>query len=695
MSSFETVYPPTPQNVPESVTRVSPAFKKVVSGVLGSIVLFFIVYILLFALSIVLIIACVYGGIALIVAAPKLLVILIGLGLIGVGVMVFIFLIKFLFAVSRVDHSNSIEITEEEQPRLFGFIRQLTQEVQTPFPKKIVVSPDVNAAVFYNSSFWSMFLPVKKNLQIGLGLVNSLNVSEFKAVMAHEFGHFSQRSMKLGSFVYNVNRIIHNMLFENTSYSSFLQGWASIDGVFALFAQITAKIAQCIQWILRQMYGVINKSYMRLSREMEFHADAVAASVSGSRSLVTALRRIELANTGYNIALQKCDELFHQKKISDNIYANHSTILKHMATEFKLPLEHGIPVVNDQFLEENRKSRVNFKDQWASHPSTEDREQHLNSLAVPAIVMIESAWVLFDNPEELQSRLTQKVYENAPRDKDTITIGNNEFEENLRKDVYGLTFPDAYNGYYDNRLIAVNETPVLSSATENGEMTFDRMFTAENAALPKKITAIENDLLLLKAIHEKNILAKTFDFDGVKYQSKEAPAVIAVLEGEKQKHQDALERMDRKAMHFFFTKARNKSQEEGAELEKLYTQYFADRRKSDELLTHINNMMEVFQSLVPDYVNEMIGRLKGTHEQRFREDLAYWTERGVFKHYAVQQEIDDFIKSNFTYMPGTSSFHSDTIALRTVCENAWKAVNAYIFVEFKTILEKQLEFVKN
>jgi len=33
---------------------------------------------------------------------------------------------------------------------------------------------------FYNSSFWSMFLPVRKNLEIGLGLVNSINISEFK-----------------------------------------------------------------------------------------------------------------------------------------------------------------------------------------------------------------------------------------------------------------------------------------------------------------------------------------------------------------------------------------------------------------------------------------------------------------------------------------------------------------------------------
>ena len=59
--------------------------------------------------------------------------------------------------------------------------------------------------------------------------------------MAHEFGHFSQRSMKLGSFVYNVNKIIHNMLFENTGYAGALGSWARVDGIFAFFAQIHGK----------------------------------------------------------------------------------------------------------------------------------------------------------------------------------------------------------------------------------------------------------------------------------------------------------------------------------------------------------------------------------------------------------------------------------------------------------------------
>ena len=145
MSENNFFYPATPANVPDSVTRVSTAFKKEVSGVMGSIILFFIVYLLMFILSIGLIVACVYGGIALIIAIPRLITIFAGAGLIGLGIMVFIFLVKFIFAVSRYDNSNSVEITKEDQPRLYEFISQLTKDVRTPFPKKIYLSPDVNA----------------------------------------------------------------------------------------------------------------------------------------------------------------------------------------------------------------------------------------------------------------------------------------------------------------------------------------------------------------------------------------------------------------------------------------------------------------------------------------------------------------------------------------------------------------------
>ena len=144
-------------------------------------------------------------------------------------------------------------------------------------------------------------------------MVNSLNLSEFKAVMAHEFGHFSQKSMKLGSFTYNVNRVIYNMLYENTGYEKFLSSVGRISWILSLFMVITVNIAKLIQRILRGMYAFINKNYLSLSRQMEFNADRIAAGVAGSNNLVSALNRIEIAQGCYNLALEKANDLLKEK----------------------------------------------------------------------------------------------------------------------------------------------------------------------------------------------------------------------------------------------------------------------------------------------------------------------------------------------------------------------------------------------
>ncbi|CAN5617220.1 hypothetical protein BH10BAC2_BH10BAC2_06570 [soil metagenome] len=83
----------------------------------------------------------------------KFITLIAGLGIVAVGVSVIFFLVQFVFAVSKNENPNRIEITEQEQPQLFSFIRRLSAETKTPFPKKIFISPDVNACVFYNSSF--------------------------------------------------------------------------------------------------------------------------------------------------------------------------------------------------------------------------------------------------------------------------------------------------------------------------------------------------------------------------------------------------------------------------------------------------------------------------------------------------------------------------------------------------------------
>src|SRR3954462_6240231 len=159
------IYPASPSHIDSEKLVPSLDFKKQVTKVIFSIVMFFIVYILLLVAAIGIAIGLFYLGIAIIIAIPRMITLVLGVGLMGVGVSVIFFLIKFIFAVSKVDRGSMIEIKEKDQPQLFAFIRKLTEESKTPFPKKIFISDAVNASVSYNSSFWSMFLPVKINLE--------------------------------------------------------------------------------------------------------------------------------------------------------------------------------------------------------------------------------------------------------------------------------------------------------------------------------------------------------------------------------------------------------------------------------------------------------------------------------------------------------------------------------------------------
>ena len=99
----------------QQTIEVSESFKKQGGKVVSSIILFFIVYLLLVAASVALAIACFYMGIAIIVALPRLITIILGLGLIAVGGSVIFFLVKFIFAVSKMK-TGRVEIKEADQP---------------------------------------------------------------------------------------------------------------------------------------------------------------------------------------------------------------------------------------------------------------------------------------------------------------------------------------------------------------------------------------------------------------------------------------------------------------------------------------------------------------------------------------------------------------------------------------------------
>ncbi|ULQ56499.1 M48 family metallopeptidase [Flavihumibacter rivuli] len=676
------------------IVEPSAAFRKEAIKVVGLIALFIIVYLLLVVTAFAFAAACVYGGVLMIVTVPKFLVIMIGLGVIGLGVMVFFFLVKFLFNVSRQDVSGYMEIKETDQPALFAFIREISKATNARFPKHVYLAPDVNASVFYDSGFWSMFLPVRKNLVVGLGLVNGLNRGEFSAVLAHELGHFSQRSMKLGSFVYQVNRIIFNMLYDNTGYGAFLDKWAAVSGYFAFFATITVKIVNGIQWVLRKLYGLVNKGYMGLSREMEFHADAVAAAVSGANNLESALLRLEMADSGYQSVLDTCNDWFRKNEVSQNFYPGQRLVMKELARKYQLPINNGLPLITHEVASGESATRVNFKDQWASHPPTAERIAHLHSLKMDAAIDDRSAWTIFTDELGLQRSMTAFVYSQASTgEAEQELITEKDFEGKYNALIQYYAFPEVFNGCYDGRPMSEMDLDKQMSVADE-EVSVDvvkALCTNEQASILKKISGAEQDIETLQAIADGRVETSSFDFEGQRMGKGDIGKLIERLKLEAEAWRSRLQDFDERMFRNSYWLAARRG--EAGKLKDQYEQYFIWRNRANEFYNHSNAMFEKLnpvyagESLTLEHADALVSGLKTKDEPDFRQMLELFSKEGVFEEsQELKSKIDRYLEASYAYFNGKEFFSNELDDILAIGRECWSALQSYIFRIYKDLL---------
>ena len=207
------------------------------------------------------------------------------------GVVIALFMLRPIFARwPRLDRGQPI--SHLDHPLLFRFIGQLCQQMGAPIPSRIDVNVDIGASAGFREGFRSMFGNDIK-LTLGLPLAASMTCREFGALVAHELGHFTQRSaMRMDCIVRSVNRWLIRAVYEPDTLDDWLDE-AGEDNAFTLFLYLVVRLAtgftRGILWLLL-MLGHAISSYM--SRQMEFHADACAIAVGGSDGFVAMLRRL-------------------------------------------------------------------------------------------------------------------------------------------------------------------------------------------------------------------------------------------------------------------------------------------------------------------------------------------------------------------------------------------------------------------
>ena len=565
----------------KQIIKPSAQFKSRLNKTKSSIVFFIGIYILLLIFGLVLSITGMYAGWYVIVKFPGLLTFLAGLGIIAMGLIVFFFLIKFIFKSHKTSTEGLIEIHRKNHPGLFSMFDELTRKTGTPLPYKVYLSPDVNAGVFYESSFWSMFFPVQKNLYIGMGLINTLSQQELKAVLAHEFGHFSQKSTQTGSYVYNVNQIIYNMLYDNEKFEALTVNWARQLSYFGIFIVMAIYIITGIQWILRKLYALINKNYLALSREMEFHADEIAAHFTGAEALKNALLRMHLAEYALNNAI---DYHVENNYKSRNIYPAQSFIMNFLAQNDQMKIINGFPQVQLQDLTKYNKSKLIIKDQWASHPELDERIAHLDKTGIKSQPdKYQPANELLSEPHKLQEKFTGLIFTEF---EDAEEIDLETFIKQYSEDFNTKRFPAIYNGYYDDKNPSQFEIEKPVEVYEKLELK--KLFSDEMVDKIYLSISLAHDIEILKKILSKELKIKTFDYEGIRYKAKSSRRLLYRLKAEWKHINEEIKQNDKHIFAFF------KRQEEKAGKNQLVEKY----KKFFDFDKQMKNQIELYNNLI-------------------------------------------------------------------------------------------------
>ena len=156
-------------------------------------------------------------------------------------------------------------LRRDQHPRLFDEIDGVANSVSQSMPVEVFLVPDVNAWVAQRGGI--MGFGSRRVMGLGLPLMRMLTRSQFRAVLAHEFGHYYGGDTKLGPWIYKTRGAIGRTL-QSLGDGSWLQL------PFLWYGKMFLRITHAV------------------SRRQEFVADELAARAVGSKPLIAGLRTV-------------------------------------------------------------------------------------------------------------------------------------------------------------------------------------------------------------------------------------------------------------------------------------------------------------------------------------------------------------------------------------------------------------------
>lgn len=459
-----------------------------------------------------------------------------------------IFLGKALFALRR-GSTEGLEVGADE-PELLAFVHRIADEVGAARPHRIVITAQVNAAVFYDVSLINLIIPSRKNLLIGIGLVNVLTLSELKAVLAHEFGHFAQRSMAVGRWVYTGQQVAAGIIGKRDILDRMLLGLSRIDIRIAWIGWIVRLIVWSIRSVMDSLFRVVIVAERALSRQMELQADLVAVSISGSDALVHGLHKLRAADEAWDQAAEIAANELAQGRVVPDLFGMQTAVLRH----FKETLGQGAALQVPPLPATDRAAHRIFEPElaqppqmWSTHPPNHVRENNAKRRYIAAPLDQTPAWTLFSDPAAMKTRVTEDLLQ---PDTDAMRL---DHETAIAKvdDFYDHRFVDArYRGLYLRRRVTRAEDKIAAlyvDAPTDPVAALRALYPAELTDLVARWRRLEREHAELKALEIGALTAAggIIHFRGQQLRRRDLAQTLATVKAEVHAARNALRDHDR------------------------------------------------------------------------------------------------------------------------------------------------------
>jgi Zn-dependent protease with chaperone function len=533
---METIYAPGPVSVPESLRQPTRKYLLHTWLAISGLILFAVSYCLLtywfIRIGYRMMLRLYYG-----IGGVWELGVMLGAAFLAV------FMIKAFFFIKRAGDRPGVEVTPVTQPRLFEFLYRLADEAGAPRPHRVFLSPEVNACVYYDLSVLNLILPSKKNLEIGLGLVNVLSLGELKAVLAHEFGHFAQRAMAVGRWAHTAQQIAEQVVARRDKLDTFLAGLSAFDIRIAWVGWILSLVIWGIRSLVETAFHLVMLTNRVLSREMEMQADLVSVSLTGSDALIQALHRLTGADHAWDSTREYALKNYEQGKVIGDAFAIQSALIEHLREIYDDPSFAGLPQFKDSEGGTPGERRI-FRPEiahppqmWSTHPLNHEREENAKRFYVEAPIDPRSAWDLFDDVASLREEVTQRLFTGMAAKEASAPLPIEKTLEEFREQFSTISNRREYGGIYMGRSIVINferASDLYSPPHPDIDSALNQLDPEPIRERLERLRVLTNEKTMLDHLLDGTMTAPNgvIKYRGNELQKSQLPTAISEVEAE-------------------------------------------------------------------------------------------------------------------------------------------------------------------